>query len=214
MKLSRVALQQQQLLYNGKEMKSNETLSGLGVADGDLVMMVSNAFSAPPHLAVKRSILSQDHSDIDDDLDCLRSDSSEEIRIQIEDYVDRRNTSALCIVRRKGIEKVTKRGVECLMGGSSGCSPRPKSPPELYGKRRELAKVVMLEREIGFLKEELKSIEKLQPASFCVKEVADYLAAVVPAPHPNVVPAPHLNVVLARYQSVVVVLASHDALHV
>ncbi|GKE22944.1 hypothetical protein Tco_1434456, partial [Tanacetum coccineum] len=36
--------------------------------------------------------------------------------------------------------------------GSSGCSPRPKSPPELYGKRRELAKVVMLEREIGFLK--------------------------------------------------------------
>ncbi|GKF75345.1 hypothetical protein Tco_0224789, partial [Tanacetum coccineum] len=29
-------------------------------------------------LAVKRSILSQDHSDIDDDLDCLRSDSSEE----------------------------------------------------------------------------------------------------------------------------------------
>lgn len=32
--------------------------------------------------------------------------------------------------------------------------PRPKSPPEypdLYGKRRELAKVQMLEREIGFL---------------------------------------------------------------
>lgn len=32
--------------------------------------------------------------------------------------------------------------------------PRPKSPPEypdLYGKRRELAKVQMLEREITFL---------------------------------------------------------------
>ena len=32
--------------------------------------------------------------------------------------------------------------------------PRPKSPPEypdLYGKRRELAKVQMLEREIRFL---------------------------------------------------------------
>lgn len=32
--------------------------------------------------------------------------------------------------------------------------PRPKSPPEypdLYGKRRELAKIQMLEREIGFL---------------------------------------------------------------
>lgn len=32
--------------------------------------------------------------------------------------------------------------------------PRPKSPPQypdLYGKRRELAKVHMLEREIGLL---------------------------------------------------------------
>lgn len=32
--------------------------------------------------------------------------------------------------------------------------PSPKSPPEypdLYGKRREMAKVQMLEREIGFL---------------------------------------------------------------
>ena len=32
--------------------------------------------------------------------------------------------------------------------------PRPKSPPaypDLYGKRREMAKVQMLEREIGFL---------------------------------------------------------------
>ncbi|CAH8370645.1 unnamed protein product [Eruca vesicaria subsp. sativa] len=32
--------------------------------------------------------------------------------------------------------------------------PRPKSPPEypdLYGKRREAARVQMLEREIGFL---------------------------------------------------------------
>ncbi|GJX24548.1 DNA damage-inducible protein 1 [Tanacetum coccineum] len=45
---SRVPLQQQQLLYNGKEMRNNETLSGLGVADGDLVMMVSHTSSAPP----------------------------------------------------------------------------------------------------------------------------------------------------------------------
>ncbi|KAI3673904.1 hypothetical protein L6452_40034 [Arctium lappa] len=42
---SRVPLQQQQLLYNGKEMRNVETLSGLGVADGDLVMMVSNSSS-------------------------------------------------------------------------------------------------------------------------------------------------------------------------
>lgn len=60
-------------------------------------------------------------------------------------------------------------------GSPSLALPRPKSPPELYCKRRELAKVVMLEREIGFLQEELKSIETLQPASFCIKEVADYV---------------------------------------
>ncbi|GKC89647.1 DNA damage-inducible protein 1 [Tanacetum coccineum] len=42
-----VPLQQQQLLYNGNEMRSNETLSGLGVADGDLMVTVSNASSAP-----------------------------------------------------------------------------------------------------------------------------------------------------------------------
>ncbi|KAL8243324.1 hypothetical protein R6Q59_009582 [Mikania micrantha] len=42
---SRIPLQQQQLLHNGKEMKNFETLSSLGVADGDLVMMVSNTSS-------------------------------------------------------------------------------------------------------------------------------------------------------------------------
>ncbi|KAI3820441.1 hypothetical protein L1987_07988 [Smallanthus sonchifolius] len=42
---SRIPLQQQQLLHNGKEMKNSETLSSLGVADGDLVMMVSNTSS-------------------------------------------------------------------------------------------------------------------------------------------------------------------------
>ncbi|XP_071693564.1 protein DNA-DAMAGE INDUCIBLE 1-like [Rutidosis leptorrhynchoides] len=43
---SRVPLQQQQLLFNGKEMRNTETLSGLGVVDGDLVMMVSNTSSS------------------------------------------------------------------------------------------------------------------------------------------------------------------------
>ncbi|KAJ0748474.1 putative Ubiquitin-like domain, peptidase A2A, retrovirus, catalytic, UBA-like superfamily [Helianthus annuus] len=42
---SRIPLQQQQLLHNGKEMKNSATLSSLGVVDGDLVMMVSNASS-------------------------------------------------------------------------------------------------------------------------------------------------------------------------
>ncbi|KAL5577745.1 hypothetical protein UlMin_019444 [Ulmus minor] len=39
---TRVPLQQQQLLYNGKEMRNSEKLSALGVKDDDLVMMVSN----------------------------------------------------------------------------------------------------------------------------------------------------------------------------
>ncbi|KAI4380806.1 hypothetical protein MLD38_006954 [Melastoma candidum] len=55
--------------------------------------------------------------------------------------------------------------------------PSPRSPPEypdLYGKRREFAKVQMLEREIGFLQEELKTLEASQPASRCCKEVVDF----------------------------------------
>ncbi|KAG7030517.1 Guanine nucleotide-binding protein subunit gamma 3, partial [Cucurbita argyrosperma subsp. argyrosperma] len=58
--------------------------------------------------------------------------------------------------------------------------PYPKSPPQypdLYGKRRQAAKLQMLEREIGFLEEELKSTEGLPPASRCCKEVADHVIA-------------------------------------
>ncbi|KAK6944729.1 G-protein gamma-like domain, partial [Dillenia turbinata] len=68
-------------------------------------------------------------------------------------------------------------------GSSSGPTlppPCPKSPPgypDLYGKRRELARVQMLEREISFLEDELKSIDGLQPASRSCKEVADYVVA-------------------------------------
>ncbi|XP_015881747.2 protein DNA-DAMAGE INDUCIBLE 1 isoform X2 [Ziziphus jujuba] len=43
---TRVPLQQQQLLFNGKEMRNFEKLSALGVKDEDLVMMVSNAASS------------------------------------------------------------------------------------------------------------------------------------------------------------------------
>ncbi|KAH0907004.1 hypothetical protein HID58_038831, partial [Brassica napus] len=71
--------------------------------------------------------------------------------------------------------------------------PRPKSPPEypdLYGKRREAARVQMLEREIGYLEAkvvdllnlgsyyiqgEIKFIEGVQPASRCCKEVSDFV---------------------------------------
>ncbi|XP_077214754.1 protein DNA-DAMAGE INDUCIBLE 1-like [Tasmannia lanceolata] len=48
---TRLSLQQQQLLFNGKEMRNTERLSSVGVRDGDLVMMVlqgsSSASRAP-----------------------------------------------------------------------------------------------------------------------------------------------------------------------
>ncbi|XP_057991838.1 protein DNA-DAMAGE INDUCIBLE 1 isoform X2 [Hevea brasiliensis] len=40
---TQVPLQQQQLLYNGREIRNNEKLSALGVKDDDLLMMVSSA---------------------------------------------------------------------------------------------------------------------------------------------------------------------------
>ncbi|KAE8098911.1 hypothetical protein FH972_016939 [Carpinus fangiana] len=43
-----VPLQQQQLLYNGKEMRNSEKLSALGVKDEDLVMMIPNVASSAP----------------------------------------------------------------------------------------------------------------------------------------------------------------------
>ncbi|GAB4845860.1 DNA damage-inducible protein 1, variant 2 [Ancistrocladus abbreviatus] len=42
---SGVGLDQQQLLYHGQEIRNHEKLSGLGVKDGDLLMMVSGARS-------------------------------------------------------------------------------------------------------------------------------------------------------------------------
>ncbi|EXB38968.1 hypothetical protein L484_027404 [Morus notabilis] len=80
--------------------------------------------------------------------------------------------------------------------------PCPKSPPaypDLYGKRREMAKVQMLEREIGFLQEELKSAERIQPSSRCCKEITEF---VVSNPDPLIpTAAVALRVSLVRYQS-------------
>ncbi|XP_043688357.1 protein DNA-DAMAGE INDUCIBLE 1 [Telopea speciosissima] len=42
----RVPLQQQQLLFNGNEIRNSDRLSALGIRDGDLVMMVSRASSS------------------------------------------------------------------------------------------------------------------------------------------------------------------------
>ncbi|KAL9224654.1 hypothetical protein vseg_000670 [Gypsophila vaccaria] len=54
--------------------------------------------------------------------------------------------------------------------------PRPKSPPDLYGRRKEIARLQLLERERGYLEEELKFVEGLQPASGCCKEIVDYIS--------------------------------------
>ncbi|XP_073047211.1 guanine nucleotide-binding protein subunit gamma 3-like [Primulina eburnea] len=58
--------------------------------------------------------------------------------------------------------------------------PRPKSPPEypdLYGKRRVLAKIQMLEKEIGSLEEELKSADGFQQASRSCKEIVEFVTS-------------------------------------
>ncbi|KAL2939795.1 Guanine nucleotide-binding protein subunit gamma 3 [Bienertia sinuspersici] len=55
--------------------------------------------------------------------------------------------------------------------------PRPKSPPDLYGRRKEMVRLQVLEREKSFLEEELKFVERLQPASRCCKEMVDFVTA-------------------------------------
>ncbi|KAM1132555.1 hypothetical protein FF1_046938 [Malus domestica] len=42
---TRVLLQWQQLLYNGREMRNSEMLSAFGVRDEDFIMILSNAAS-------------------------------------------------------------------------------------------------------------------------------------------------------------------------
>ncbi|KAJ8498521.1 hypothetical protein OPV22_009073 [Ensete ventricosum] len=57
-------------------------------------------------------------------------------------------------------------------------APRPRSPPrypDLCGRHRLQAGIQLLSREIGFLEEELQSVEGLQPVSVCCKEVDKYV---------------------------------------
>ncbi|KAF5793427.1 putative G-protein gamma [Helianthus annuus] len=73
---------------------------------------------------------------------------------------------------------------------SSSSSISPLSSPssivfvDLYGKRRQVAKVQVLEREIGLLQDEIKSLAELEVASRCCKELEDYVEA---TPDPLVV---------------------------
>ncbi|MFS7974585.1 putative G-protein gamma [Helianthus anomalus] len=73
---------------------------------------------------------------------------------------------------------------------SSSSSISPLSSPssivfvDLYGKRRQVAKVQVLEREIALLQDEIKSLAELEVASRCCKELEDYVEA---TPDPLVV---------------------------
>ncbi|KAL2625165.1 hypothetical protein AAZX31_07G038700 [Glycine max] len=59
---------------------------------------------------------------------------------------------------------------------------RPKSPlpglVDFHGKRKQMVKIQVLEREIGLLQEELKSLEGLNPASRCCKELDAFVDSV------------------------------------
>ncbi|XP_073303731.1 protein DNA-DAMAGE INDUCIBLE 1-like [Primulina huaijiensis] len=59
---TKIPLQQQQLLYNGREMRNAEKLGVLGVGDGDLVMMVSKASSSRPRASVNEAAFNPDGS--------------------------------------------------------------------------------------------------------------------------------------------------------
>lgn len=59
-------------------------------------------------------------------------------------------------------------------------APSPKSPPkypDFCGRRRLQLEVQILNREIGFLEEELQSIEGLQTVSRCCKEVEEFVGS-------------------------------------
>ncbi|KAF3324146.1 Guanine nucleotide-binding protein subunit gamma 3 [Carex littledalei] len=62
--------------------------------------------------------------------------------------------------------------------GTDVTPPRPKSPPkypDLCGRRRLQLEVQILNREIGFLQEELQSLEGIQPVSRCCKELNEFV---------------------------------------
>lgn len=59
---TQIPIQQQQLLYNGREMRNAEKLGALGVGDGDLVMMVSKASSSRSRASVNEAAFNPDGS--------------------------------------------------------------------------------------------------------------------------------------------------------
>ncbi|KAG9458107.1 hypothetical protein H6P81_002615 [Aristolochia fimbriata] len=56
--------------------------------------------------------------------------------------------------------------------------PSPRSPPkypDVCGRHRKQAELQVLNREIGFLEEELQSLDTLHPASKCCKEIHEFM---------------------------------------
>ncbi|GJU75927.1 guanine nucleotide-binding protein subunit gamma 3-like protein [Tanacetum coccineum] len=97
---------------------------------------------------------------------------------------------------------------------SSSMSPVSLSPNssssfvfvDLYGKRRQIAKVQVLEREIGLLQDEIKSLAELELASRCCKELEDYVEA---TPDPLVaLNKPHGERLVRCYAVVAVVVVA------
>ncbi|TVU05640.1 hypothetical protein EJB05_48809 [Eragrostis curvula] len=61
-----------------------------------------------------------------------------------------------------------------------GEAPRPRSPPQypdLCGRRRLQLEVQILNREVGFLEQEIQGLERIQPVSRCCKDVNEFVGA-------------------------------------
>lgn len=65
------------------------------------------------------------------------------------------------------------------------CHRSPPRYPDFYGKHRKQLELQILNREIGFLQEELQSVDDLKPISRCCKEVDEFVGA---APDPMIPP--------------------------
>ncbi|PWZ58281.1 Guanine nucleotide-binding protein subunit gamma 3 [Zea mays] len=61
-----------------------------------------------------------------------------------------------------------------------GEAPQPRSPPrypDLCGRRRLQLEVQILNREVGFLEQEIQGLERIQPVSRCCNDVNEFVSA-------------------------------------
>ncbi|KAJ1407077.1 G-protein gamma-like domain [Sesbania bispinosa] len=98
----------------------------------------------------------------------------------------------------------------------------PKSPlpglVDFHGKRKQMVKIQVLEREIGMLQEELKSLEGLQPASRCCKELDAFVGSIsdpfTPTRKQTVTESHHFKKQIRKWQKVVVAAVHHQTVNV